>query len=200
MGALHNKIGEHSIHLCIDMQRLFAPHGPWATPWLERILPRVLRLVELRPERTIFTRFVPARSAEDASGMWAAYYRKWSSVTLERVDPALVELVPALEQFVPPATVFDRKTYSGFADGRLHRWLQDRSVNTLIVSGSETDICVLATVLAAVDHGYRTIVVRDALASSSDETHEALLGLYERRFDIQIELTDSDELMLLWNP
>jgi nicotinamidase-related amidase len=32
----------------------------------------------------------------------------------------------------------------------------------LTVTGSETDVCVLATVLDAVDLGYRVIVVRDA--------------------------------------
>ena len=66
------------------------------------------------------------------------------------------------------------------------------------LSGAETDVCVLATVLAAVDLGYRTIIVRDALASSADETHEALLMLYNRRFDIQIELTEADELIAAW--
>ena len=38
-----------------------------------------------------------------------------------------------------------------------------------IVSGSETDVCVLATVLDAVDMGYRVIIARDAVCSSSDE-------------------------------
>ena len=32
-----------------------------------------------------------------------------------------------------------------------------------IVSGSETDVCVLATVLDAVDMGYRVIIARDAV-------------------------------------
>ena len=28
-----------TVHLCLDMQRIFAPEGPWATPWMERVLP-----------------------------------------------------------------------------------------------------------------------------------------------------------------
>lgn len=54
------------------------------------------------------------------------------------------------------------------ADGRLHAALQKMAVDTVVFSGSETNVCVLASVLAAVDYGYRTIVVSDALASSSD--------------------------------
>jgi hypothetical protein len=33
--------------------------------------------------------------------------------------------------------------------------------NGLIVMGSETDVCVLATIMGAVDHGYRIILVLD---------------------------------------
>jgi nicotinamidase-related amidase len=38
---------------------------------------------------------------------------------------------------------------------------------TLIISGGETDVCVLSTVLSAVDLGYRIILVEGALCSSS---------------------------------
>ncbi len=38
----------------------------------------------------------------------------------------------------------------------------------------------------------------DALASSSDESHDALLDLYNRRFDIQIELAPTEEVIKSW--
>jgi isochorismate hydrolase len=58
---------------------------------------------------------------------------------------------------------------SAFAEPTLLAHLQKREADALIVSGSETDVCVLATVLDAVDLGYRVIVLRDAVCSSSDE-------------------------------
>lgn len=200
MGSLQGKITGEAVHLCVDMQRLFGPGSPWAAPWVQRILPPLVRLVEYSPARTIFTRFIPARSPEDARGRWTRFYRKWEAVTLDRLNPDLLELLPPLEKFAPPAEKFDRITYSAFADGRLHNWLRGRDVTTLIVSGAETDVCVLATVLAAVDLGYRTIIVGNALASSADETHDALITLYDRRFDIQIELTEVEELLDSWQP
>ena len=60
-------------------------------------------------------------------------------------------------------------------------------VDTLIITGSETDVCVLATMLDAVDLGFRVIVVEDALCSSFDEGN-ALMTLYRNRFSEQIEL------------
>jgi len=89
--------------------------------------------------------------------------------------------------------------YSVFADGRLHAALQQRQITTLIFSGAETDVCVLASVLSAVDHGYRVIVGHDAVSSSSDASHDALVDLYNRRFDIQIELASVEQIRKAWN-
>jgi nicotinamidase-related amidase len=167
---------------------------------MTRVLPVVEALAERAPQRTIFTRFIPPARAEEMPGMWQAYYAKWREVTREKVDPSLIELMPSLKRFVPPAAVLDKMVYSAFADGSLAARLEADSVDTLIVTGSETDVCVLASVLGAVDRGYRVIVVRDAVCSSSDESHDALLELYHRRFAVQIEVADAEEIIGSWTP
>ena len=70
----------------------------------------------------------------------------------------------------------------------------------MIVTGSETDVCVLATVLGAVDLGYRVIVVRDAVCSSSDEGHDALMTLYHQRYTEQIEVAEAATIIKRWEP
>ena len=200
MGQLIRPIGSSARHLCVDMQRLFSPEGPWATPWMTRVLPVVEALVERAPQRTIFTRFIPPQRADQVPGMWQAYYKKWHEVTRDKLDPALIELMPSLARFVPPATVVDKMVYSAFTHSDLAARLQADEVDTLIVTGSETDVCVLASVLGAVDRGYRVIVVRDAVCSSSDESHDALLRLYHDRFAIQIEVADAEEIIGCWTP
>jgi nicotinamidase-related amidase len=77
--------------------------------------------------------------------------------------------------------------------------LREREADALIISGSETDVCVLATVLSAVDLGYRVIVVRDAVCSSSDEGHDMLLRLYHTRFSEQIETADAATILSQWH-
>jgi nicotinamidase-related amidase len=59
MGDIKAPPGAGSIHLCVDMQNLFAADGPWPTPWMEKVLPTIVRLAEHAPERTVFTRFIP---------------------------------------------------------------------------------------------------------------------------------------------
>lgn len=198
MGRLRAAPGGRTAHLCIDMQRLFAEGGPWPAPWMSRVVPVIHALVARAPERTVFTRFIPPMEPEDAAGMWRAYYEKWPTVTRKTMDLDLLRLVPELESFAPPAHVVDKPVYSAFATGALRAHLQQKHVDTLLVTGSETDVCVLATVLDAVDFGYRVIVVKDGLCSSSDAAHDASLHLYAQRFDIQIELAEADEVLEGW--
>jgi nicotinamidase-related amidase len=201
MGNLKDRLGaENTVHLCIDMQRLFAPDGPWPTPWLRRVLPVVTALVEYAPQRTIFTRFITPAKADDAPGMWAPYYRKWHSATQTELDPGKLELLPELSAHVPPARVVDKQAYSAFSNPELHPFLRNHRIDTLVLTGSETDVCVLSTALSAVDHGYRVVIVQDGVCSSSDASHDALIELYDRRFDIQIELANSRQVLAAWYP
>jgi nicotinamidase-related amidase len=107
---------ENTVHLCVDMQRLFSTEGPWPTPWMERVLPVVAELAGRFPERTVFTRFITPRQPDDMPGMWQRYYRRWECTTQARIDPALLELMPPLARLVPAASVIDKTRYSGFAE------------------------------------------------------------------------------------
>jgi len=187
-----------TVHVCVDMQKLFGPQGPWATPWMERVLPVVTRLCERHPGRTVFSRFIPPRQPDDLPGQWQKYYRRWKHVTQAELDPGLLDLIPPLGRFVPPAVVVDKTRYSAFAGTTLFAHLQSRKADGLIISGSETDVCVLSTVLDAVDAGFRVILVRDAVCSSSDEGHDALLKVYHRRYSEQIETADAQEILDRW--
>jgi nicotinamidase-related amidase len=55
----------NTVHLCVDMQRLFSAEGPWPTPWMDRVLPVVTELAGRHPDRTVFTRFIPPERATD---------------------------------------------------------------------------------------------------------------------------------------
>jgi nicotinamidase-related amidase len=59
---------------------------------------------------------------------------------------------------------------------------------------------VLATALTAIDRGYRTIFISDAIASSSPEGHRASLDSVYPRFDQQVELIDTETLLKAWSP
>lgn len=187
-----------AVHLCIDMQNIFAPGGLWATPWMERVLPAVVSIVSRCQARTIFTRFITPQDPADRPGQWQSYFHRWSRATRRHLPPSALELVPALNKFVPPAAVVDKQAYSAFSNPALAPLLIDKNVGTVVISGAETDVCVLSTVLSAVDLGFRVVIVEDALCSSSDVGHDALMTMYRTRFHGQVDLVTAEELAEFW--
>jgi nicotinamidase-related amidase len=125
---------------------------------------------------------------------------KWRETTRTRIDPAFFELLPGLKRLIPPATVINKTRYSAFAGSGLSDHLARMGADTVNMTGSETDVCVLATVLSAVDRGLRVIVVTDAICSSSDEGHDAVLIVYRGRFIEQIETADAETVLSQWHP
>ena len=193
------RLDRSALHISIDMQRLFAEQTEWFMPWLPRVLPQVTELARRHPDRTLFTRFIPPRAPEEMPGAWRRYYSHWQEMTRDRLDPSLLELVDPLRAFAPPARLLDKTVYSAFSNPRLAGALRRRGVETLIVSGGETDVCVLATVMAAIDHGFQIVLPTDALCSARDSTHDALLTLYRERFTHQVETTSTERVLRKWD-
>jgi nicotinamidase-related amidase len=194
----HGPLGPRTAHLCIDMQNMFAEDTPWHTPWMHRVLPVVAGIAEARAAQTIFTRFIPPERPEMRPGQWRVYYDRWRQMTREQLDPELLDLVPPLRRLAPPAVVVDKPVYSAFAAPQLRELLTGRHIEALVVTGAETDVCVLASVMDAVDRGYRVVLAAAGVCSSSDRTHDALMTLYNERYAEQIETSDAATILANW--
>jgi len=128
---------DRTVHLCIDMQNLFALETPWHTPWMARVLPVVTRIAERHPARTVFSRFIPPERPDQMPGRWQRYYEHWRDLTRERIDPELLELVPPLRALVPPAEIIDKRIYSPFLEPDLPTLLRRRGAESLVISGAK---------------------------------------------------------------
>jgi nicotinamidase-related amidase len=182
-------------HLCIDMQRLFDEDTPWHVDWMATVLPQVEEISGRFAELTIFTRFIPPVKPEDMRGAWQSYYEKWWMMTRQHLPGELLDLVPSLRSLVPPARVFDKRTYSPWVENGLHAMLVSEDVDTVVVTGGETDVCVLAAVLGAIDLGYNVVVLTDAVCSGADTSHDASLKVLGDRFSVQLNLCTTDEFL-----
>jgi len=74
--------------------------------------------------------------------------------TLGRYDSSSARPVdgrrlPSLPRQAPPAEMVDKRVYSPWMSRDLAQLLQRHGVDTLVVSGAETEVCVLSTVLGA---------------------------------------------------
>jgi nicotinamidase-related amidase len=75
--------------------------------------------------------------------------------------------------------VIDKPGYSAFEHTVLAQVLTTRNIDTLILTGITTEVCVSSTLRAAVDRGYRCFTVADACASSDAQLHEAALRMID---------------------
>src|SRR6185312_424041 len=133
----HGAPGATAVHLCVDMQRMFAEATEWKMPWLPRVLPNILAITSAHAERTVFSRFIPARTPGQGAGMWRHYYERWASMTIDQIGSDMIGLVPDLMKFVPPAKIFDKHVYSPWTGSTLHMQLRDAGIDTLAITGGE---------------------------------------------------------------
>ena len=182
-------------HLCIDMQRIFLEPGDWYCPDGLEILPAIRRLASHAPERSAFTRFITPATPEEAEGRWQHFYRHWSGVTRTALGDEVLELHAELLPLAAPERILDKATHNAFDSAAFESFVAGIRPSALILTGGETDVCVLATALSAVDRGVRVIVVGDAVASSDRASHRACLDLVYPRYDQQIEQATCAELL-----
>lgn len=196
MTRLFGPIPATAIHLVVDMQELFRSHPDWGSASLSTIVAPIRKLVAARPDSTYFSRFMPPAQIEHATGAWRRYYRRWANVTLDRMDPGLVEVVTELRPWAH--RLVDKLGYSAMGNADFRRIATAARDHCLIVSGVETDVCVLSTVMEAMDLGLRVIIAVDAVASSVAECHGLALQIMEQRFDEQVEIATVDEIIAAW--
>ena len=192
-------IGSDAVHVCIDMQRIFAERTAWYTPSIPTILPAIIRLAGHCPRRSVFTRFCTPPTAADARGNWRRYYERWAELTTGTLGADMLDVIAELSAFSPPALIADKTTYSAFESARFCAALDDLGCHTIICTGVETDVCVLGTVLQGMDRGYRVIIAEDGVHSSSPESHRAALDLVYRRFEDQLEIGPANEIIANWS-
>ncbi len=187
-----------AVHVVVDVQRVFAEATPWRVPSFDAVLPNVLRLARHRPERTVMTRFVTPRNAAAARGSWRGYYERWPEVTLERMPRAMLDVVAPLAELAPPALVVAKRTYSSFESAAFRRALRTLGGDTLILSGVETDVCVLATAFGAVDRGLHVVIATDAVTGFSLDSHQAMVAHVYPRIPEQVALMSTDAILAAW--
>lgn len=195
-GLRFGPIDQGSVHVCVDMQLLFATDSPWASTAVADALPAAREITARKSRSTIFTRFLCPREPQALSGQWQRLYAHCPEMT--RLDRRLFDIVPELVQLSPDPVTVGRHVFSVFASDEFQLQLFARSARTLIFTGVEADMCVLATVFSAMDAGFRVIVVEEGVASSNEAGRRAAIQGILPRFDQQVELVGVDELLSGW--
>ena len=192
-GAVTISLPRPWLPVVIDMQRLFAEDTVWHTPSTGRVVVPIRHLVEHFGD-AVFTRFMTPESPSEARGTWGSYYEHWAELTTAVMDPEMLDVMPELSDLAARSKVCDKTTHSAFNSGDFDRVLFESGAETVVLAGVETDVCVLATAMDAIDRGYGVVIASDAVTSSDEASHRACLDLVYPRFDQQVRLMSVAEI------
>ena len=70
--------------------------------------------------------------------------------------------------------------FSAFFDTGLENWLREREVSLCAVGGISTHFCVLTTVMDAICHDFKAVLLEDCSAAPSEKVHEQTLNGYRK--------------------
>ena len=87
------------------------------------------------------------------------------------------ELWPGLEVTATDLIV-DKTRFGAFVPGssELHEILQARGIDTLIITGTATNVCCESTARDAMQMNYKVIFIADGNATNTDAEHNATLN------------------------
>ena len=104
------------------------------------------------------------------------------------------DIIPELYP-LPGEPVIDKPGKGAFYATDLHLIPQNRGIDSLIVCGVTTEVCVHTTVREANDRGYRCIVPSDGTASYFPEFHEVALRMIAAQGGIFGWVSDSARIV-----
>jgi isochorismate hydrolase len=93
-----------------------------------------------------------------------------------------------LNDIWPEDAQVTKTRYSAFIHGAsiLEQHLRDRGIDTLLITGTATNVCCESSARDAMMLNFKVVMVSDALATHTDEEHNATLSAFYGQFgDVQ---------------
>jgi ureidoacrylate peracid hydrolase len=192
----------HSAVVVVDMQNDFCvaggvldQHGfdlrpmqamiPRLKDFLERARKRGLRIVFIRTEKGEEDITPPTRELMGRKGRkrFACRAGTWGAEFVAGIRPRDDEMV------------VEKKRYSAFVDTDLEARLREMGVQTLIMTGVATNVCVESTARDAFFRDFYVVFASDLSATDDPALHQATLTNIEKHFG---QVVSSQELLWEW--
>jgi len=177
--------------LVVDMQNAFmlpdVAHS--LCPMAQEIVPNINRLAQALREAGGTVVFIKTTFTEEALASWSTYF---GMVKRERVAKRIAALTAdtkghRLWRFLdvrPQDLIVEKNRFSAFIQGssNLAEILRSRGLDTVLVTGTLTNVCCESTARDAMMLNFKTIMVTDGNAAMTDEDHAASLVAFYLTF------------------
>lgn len=162
--------------IVVDVQRGFT--GP---DMAQQRLPNVRALAELARDAglmVVFTRSYRrddgTDSAQEVYDIVPEAFRRDEITCRAGTADVEFEIEPRTDEYT-----IEKQRYDAFHGTRLDYYLRAEGVDTLLMCGVNTNVCVDSTARGGHERGYNLVFVEDCCASSKRELHEASLRNFE---------------------
>jgi nicotinamidase-related amidase len=197
----------HTALIVVDLQNDFcALDGLWGSLGLDltmtaKVLPNVQRLIAGARRAAVPVIYIQMTNLPDLASQSPSrlrYSAKKLRLTPEQVICKIgswgAEFLPEIAP-QPVDLVIQKWRYSAFDGTPLDQVLRSKGVQTVVVCGATTSVCVEGTARDAFTHDYYTVLPTDCVSDVRQDWHEASLLLMQSRVD---EVT-SDEVIAAWD-
>jgi nicotinamidase-related amidase len=93
-----------------------------------------------------------------------------------RPDAPGAQLIPEMQPLAEAEHVFDNQKLSGLAGNTLARWLTERAIDTVLITGVATNLTVEQTARHGTDLGLTVHVISDCVTAATEDIHTASLA------------------------
>ncbi len=178
-------------HIVVDLQNGFMDHGQVAeTPMARTIVPNVNRISAALRAAGGSVVYTQHTADAEAIRTWSVYFEHFCGPerrarVIEAFTPGSPghALWPELDVARQDLVVLKRR-FGAFVPGSsdLHARLQERGIDTLIISGTLSQVCCEATARDAMMMNYKVFFISDACATLTDAEHGGTLSAMAHGF------------------
>ena len=149
--------------LVVDVQNLLVNEHPYQEQEMLETIRRLLMFC-----RKSFIEVIYVRHGEDEEGGLMPHSEAWQ--IHESVAPLAGE------------RIFDKTRSSSFYKTGLKEYLGEKGIETLIITGMQTDFCINATVQAGFEHGFELLIPENGNSTYDNRfmTAEHTLAYYQK--------------------
>jgi ureidoacrylate peracid hydrolase len=175
----------------VDMQNGFmlpeVGHSPCAMA--HEIVPNINRLAQAVRATGGAVVWIQTAYTDETLTNWSTLYGMVGPKGTEKRRQSLSVGGKGYELFAdlkvePQDLIVEKNRYSAFIQGssNLEAVLRERGLDTLLITGTVTNVCCESTARDAMMRNFKTVMVTDGNAANTDEDHNAALGNFYLTF------------------
>ena len=163
--------------LIVDVQNDFCPGGALQTPQGDKVVPVINKMMDK------FSLIIASRDWHPES---TNHFDKWPTHCVRETYGAEFPVKLRIEKF---DQIFDKGTgtkddgYSAFeaTNYNLLEYLKENKVDELFITGLTAEYCVKSTVLDALNHGFKTLVIKEAVEGIRNQEDDFMNSFIEMK-------------------